>query len=151
MLKNFKVVIFDTLKDGKIKEYLYVHYVFRFTFLNVLSLAFLIKELYSLCLSGSEKEKIFEDKLIKKMKSKPRASILLHSYDKQPKFDKAMIMYTHAFNSTKNKAAENKEQKEERYQTAFLGDLSTFCNLKDVSYKNMYIHFNECFKKLDEG
>jgi hypothetical protein len=60
-------------------------------------------------------------------------------------------MYTHAFNSTKNKAAENKEQKEERYQTAFLGDLSNFCNLKDVAYKNMYINFNECFKKLDEG
>ena len=68
ILKNFKVVIFETLKDGKIKDYLYVQYVFRFTFLNVISLAFLIKELYSLMLSTSDKDKdqIVDDKLNKK-------------------------------------------------------------------------------------
>lgn len=48
LLKQFKVVIFDTLRDGNIKEYLYVQYIFRFTFLNIISLAYLIKELYSL-------------------------------------------------------------------------------------------------------
>jgi len=153
ILKNFKVVIFETLKDGKIKDYLYVQYVFRFTFLNVISLAFLIKELYALMLSTSDKDKdqIVDDKLNKKAKIRSKSSILSFSSDKQSKFDKAMIMYNHAFNSTKNKAGENKEQKEERYQTAFLTDLSTFCNLKDPNYKSMSDQFSQSFKKLDEG
>ena len=46
ILKNFKVIIFDTLKDGSIKDYFGVWHLIRFIFLNTLSLAFMIKELY---------------------------------------------------------------------------------------------------------
>lgn len=152
ILKNFKLVIFDTLKDGKIKEYLYVQYVFRFTFLNIISLAFLIKELYALMLTSYEKDKAtIEDKANKKGKVKPNYCILNYSPEKQLKFDRAMVMYSNAFNSSKNKATDIKEQKDERYQTAFLTELSTYCNLKDPNYKAMSDHFTECFKKLDEG
>ena len=54
ILKNFKVIIFDTLKDGSIKDYLGVWYLIRFIFLNILSLAFMIKELYWLNLMNSK-------------------------------------------------------------------------------------------------
>ena len=54
VLKNFKVIIFDTLKAGNIKEYLYVQYLMRFAFLNTISFAFLIKELYAINHSNSK-------------------------------------------------------------------------------------------------
>ena len=86
-----------------------------------------------------------------KRKGKSRQTILSYAPDKQEKFNKAMIMYTHAFNSTKNKSADSKEQKDEKLQTAFLADLSNYCNVKDQSYAADHQHFSDCFKALDEG
>lgn len=88
--------------------------------------------------------------LAKKNKSF-RKSILNYSVDKQDRFDKAMIMYTHAFNSTKNKPSEKQEKADERLPTAFLYDLSNYCNEKDPMYKSYLSQFSECFQTLDEG
>ena len=67
------------------------------------------------------------------------------------KFDKAMIMYTHAFNSTKNKYSDNKEVKDERLQTALYTDLSNYWNEKDQVYKTIHSTFSKSFQSLDEG
>ena len=55
-----------------------------------------------------------------------------------------MIMYTHAFNSTKNnKPNDAKETKDERLQTAFLDDLMNYCNEKDPVYKSINANFTD--------
>ena len=112
-LKNFKLSIFETLKDGKIKEYLYVQYIFRYAFLNTLSMAYLINELYNVNLLNSEKDlKEGLDRNIKKFKSSRRISVLSFNSDKISKFNKAMIMHTLTHNKQSN--IENKEIKEEK-------------------------------------
>jgi hypothetical protein len=52
-------------------------------------------------------------------------TILKHSEEKQPKFDKALALFTHVFNTSKlTKVVESREQKEDQRLIAFYEDLS---------------------------
>lgn len=151
VIKNFKIVIFDTLKNEKIKEIIYIHSIYRFAFLNTVSIAFLIKEFYSICLNSIPKPHI-ENLKTTKNKGKAKPSILSHTSEKQAKFDKALSMFNHIFNNNKDaKGPDNKEQRDDKYPTVFYEDLSSHSNVKDSKFKNIHSQMSQCFKKLDEG
>lgn len=102
-------------------------------------------------MTSAEEEKVEEDNF-KKTRIKTRTTILIHNEDKQPKFDKAMALFTHAFSMSKlTKAVDQKDSKEDQSLAAFYDNLSYHCNVKDPNYKNTSSIFGLCFKKLDEG
>ena len=152
VIKNFKVVIFDTLKNERIREIIFIFSIFKYAFINSISIVFLIKEFYNLCYSSVEKE-LSEEERQNILKGKAKLSILSSVKDTKPgKFDRAMALFNHVFNNTKTvRVVDNKEMKDDKYPVNFFEDLSSKVNTKEAQFKNINSQFSRCFKELDEG
>ena len=134
------------------KETTYIYNIFKFAFLNSISIVFLIKEFYNLCYNAVERELPEEDKQ-NIQKGKAKLSILSNNKEtKQVKLDRSLALFNHIFNNSKiMKGVDNKEQKDDKYPANFFEDLSSKVNTKELQFKNINSQFSRCFKELDEG